>query len=811
MRRQSRAGKECGASKDFATASILKLTIVLSARPGTYSNETGLRKSEDCLACPPGWYCDGLGLTAPRGLCDPGFYCSGRSNTSAPQGLGSLYHGDIGGPCLPGGYCPIGSSHPTHCPSGRYNNRTGSESQEACEPCDPGFFCSGTNNAYPTGPCAAGYYCTGGARVATQHLAPKGHYTLVGAASPVACPPGTYNDRDAQSDCMECEAGFYCPISGMNETSTFPCPAGSYCEPGSVNPRQCPKGTYNPVQAQINASSCVLCDGGHYCLTEGLEHPTALCEAGYYCAEGAASPTPTDGVTGDVCPPGAYCPEGSASPRLCPPGTYYPTTSNRGNETSIYHEDPLPCLACPPGRACTQAGLVEPDADCEAGFFCRSTSRSTTPVCLKNSPSGECLFGVCPEGHFCPPRTVEPIPCMNGTFMNHTGAEECYDCPRGFFCDPSDPRHYFDCPVGHYCPARTDATIPKCPAGRFGARTLLGAVDECTVCPGGSYCSTAGLAEPDGQCQAGYYCPPGSRDQFGMTADSVEHECPAGSYCPQNSTVPLPCPPGTYNPITGLTDVSECLPCDNGYFCFGYGLTRPTGRCHGGFYCNRGNQDPAPYSGVHFDTARGLMIGGDICPQGTFCGNGTWLPNACAAGTYAQSVGQTECDLCPAGYFCDGNTTTYHQSPCPPGYFCPPGTQYNTQFPCPAGKYSNHTRRQDIDDCVDAPAGFYVSGTGQSSITGQCEAGFYCLPGSATPTPNCTDGGNDLHCPFGGICEPGTYCPSGSGYPRPCEPGSYCLGGSGELTGECAPGFYCVQVRRDAHTRAQRSIHGHAC
>ena len=44
-------------------------------RLGTFGNNTGVRRLEDCATCDPGYYCDGFGLTAPTGPCDPGYYC----------------------------------------------------------------------------------------------------------------------------------------------------------------------------------------------------------------------------------------------------------------------------------------------------------------------------------------------------------------------------------------------------------------------------------------------------------------------------------------------------------------------------------------------------------------------------------------------------------------------------------------------------------------------------------------------------------------------------------------------------------------
>lgn len=52
-----------------------------------------------------------------------------------------------------------------------------------------------------------------------------------------------------------------------------------------------------------------------------------------------------------------------------------------------------------------------------------------------------------------------------GTFMNNTGAAECFECPERYYCDGSTPRGYTDCPVGHYCPAGTDASYIDCPSG----------------------------------------------------------------------------------------------------------------------------------------------------------------------------------------------------------------------------------------------------------------------------------------------------------------------------------------------------------
>jgi len=48
--------------------------------------------------------------------------------------------------------------------------------------------------------------------------------------------------------------------------------------------------------------------------------------------------------------------------------------------------------------------------------------------------------------------------------------------------------------------------------------------------------------------------------------------CTAGHYCPESSANPSPCPIGTYNKQTGLTQSAECAECPNGYACPSEGL-----------------------------------------------------------------------------------------------------------------------------------------------------------------------------------------------------------------------------------------------
>ena len=139
---------------------------------------------------------------------------------------------------------------------------------------------------------------------------------------------------DSQDSCKTCPPGFYCDATLQNDTfcthgvqNPQPCPMGHYCPSGTNYATEygCPNGTFSDQIGLQASSDCTPCSGGMYCDREALTAPYGRCEAGYFCLSGSSSPTPTDGVTGDICPVGTYCPEGSNKTYDCPPGTYNPT------------------------------------------------------------------------------------------------------------------------------------------------------------------------------------------------------------------------------------------------------------------------------------------------------------------------------------------------------------------------------------------------------------------------------------------------------------------------------------------------------
>ena len=59
-----------------------------------------------------------------------------------------------------------------------------------------------------------------------------------------------------------------------------------------------------------------------------------------------------------------------------------------------------------------------------------------------------------------------------------------------------------------------------------------------------------------------------------------------GFFCPTGSTIPQPCPSGSFGNSSGVKRSEECTPCPAGEYCSGYGLIEPSGPCDAGFYCS---------------------------------------------------------------------------------------------------------------------------------------------------------------------------------------------------------------------------------
>ena len=778
--------------------------------------------SLDTFKCNPGYEC-GIGVITGRPMIDAAENC----RDGAGAGCGQL--------CRAGHYCDIGTKlgqsiangGPVPCPDKFYYSGTGARTEADCIPCLAGFKCdwSSLGNVLPVDPeqstqCQPGFYCRDGEEIPC----PVGHYCpTIGLGSPLACPPGTYQDGTESQTCNLCPEGYFCsdvngPIA-IDPTSdpSLLCPVGYYCEAGTYNQFQnpCPRGTYGDVTGLIGDSEdsfgdngCKACWPGKVCDKQGMtaadQTNTINCAPGIYCAGGAKHI-----LDGEECQLGHFCPAGMTAydtSNMCPPNTF----GKRTGLQKIEH-----CSPCPGGKVCSDAGLTETllqdtQYDCPAGSYC--------------NPSITGSIQTCPRGHRCPERQDRPIPCEIGYYQENPGQEECEPCPAGKVCNSRgmDSNSLEPCPIGWYCPEGSHSTCSP----EYDPVNCNATVTNMKLCEIGHYCP--GDVANQIPCEAGKWalsfgqsscddCP------AGMFCDGTGYlPCPVGKYCGIAETNPTDCPAGTYsqsNFITfddssgqsfnfGLKSASECTPCPGGQYCIGG--SNPPESCADGEYCQFGvrapgigNPDPGRDSSC--DLSHPFPELGGRCEAGFQCDTPpTAIQVPCPAGSYGTDG--TSCEPCPAGYYCPiGSTsgtntdTDYDQNPCPAGYYCEVGTADFRDTPCPAGQYSEVTLLRSVDGCELCPAQKYCptrAAGDQVNPEGDyqnndCAPGHYCLRGSAHQKPNDIFANNENF----GYCEAGFKCPAGATAPVLCDNGEVCdrnfISGDGDGVEVCPPGFFC--------------------
>ncbi|CAH1789583.1 unnamed protein product [Owenia fusiformis] len=808
-------GSYCPEGSDFPTP----------CPEGTYSNAYNLHAEIQCLNCTGGYYCNETGLTVVTGPCLPGYYCP----------VGSKRADEV--PCTEGYYCELATLDPAPCPNGTYSNITLLSDISQCTDCTPGYYCNGLGLVEVSGPCKAGYYCPLGSSLETEIICPEGQHCPQGSATPKDCPPGSYTDSQGESSCIECPEGYYCipenVIPGDPSSVMVSCPEGFYCPNGtSYDWQSCPSGTYSNVRGLAEAVQCTPCDAGWYCQGNNLTSPTGQCDSGFWCLSGAdrANPYMVNGsqcptntvhpIIGGICPPGAECIVGTSTPVACLAGYYQDLTTQNdckdcpagywcyanttdytpnvcpaGYYCELNTPDPLytpcpngtfnnvtgrpslaDCLPCSPGMYCHGPGNAYPTGECAEGWYCTNGSADA----MTTSDGGECQ-----PGTYCPQGSYEPIPCTAGSFCNISGlALPVALCDPGYYCPigsvlPTE----VDCPVGHFCPQGSDIPEP-CRNGTYGPGTRLTSQADCTPCDAGSYCNETGASSVSGDCDPGYYCPPGQ-----TSPTPFDYPCTAGHFCLTKSPLPTICPSGTYQNELGKYD---CKTCPEGYFCdnsFGPVTDLSNSSCPTGHYCLSGTtfstQYPCPPSTFNNLTRKVSADQCMDCPPKYYCLGGLGEPHG----------------FCAPGYYCNGSQSQVNPPDfiCPIGNYCPEGSDRPT--PCPEGTMSNGLGNTNFSDCDPCKPGRYCTPlSSQNGISLPCSAGFICLIGSNVPNP--TDTVKGYICPVGHKClegavvetpcDKGTYQPqTGQGACLSCPAGTTCPDQGMNETVICPPGFYC--------------------
>lgn len=793
---------------------------------GTYGSEKGLSSPLCSGLCPWGFYCP-PGSLRPKDLScgdDARLYCP--EGSTHPQAVGQGYFASdsqalVGGGygsqtiCTHGFFCVNGIR--SLCPGGRH----GGLPQEIRPLC--------------SGPCLAGFFCPPGSILSTQFTCNRtDQYCPEGSAAPHQVSVGyfTFGLRNTSI--------FYLPDDLNAGRKVFPdddlvlgelrigqeiCPPGSYCLSDGVS-RLCPAGRYGSVSG-LSIARC----SGH-------------CEAGYYCPEGSVSPRQLPCGNASV-----FCPIGSAEPQLVYLGHY--SVDANGLDSEISAETRSAERRCEPGFYCQRGirrqcpagrygetfGLDEPfcSGGCAPGYYCPTGSSSAFEVRCGDA------------NRYCPANSSRPLWVSDGYYSIGNNVSTRYDqrpAPPGSYATQG---LLYPCPAGRFG-ARSALTTAEC-SGECSVPGFYCPVGSLSpyqrVCGGDDRYCEAGTFAPV-LVQRGFYtgdyqdesCPPGRWRNLTVPV-SYYQDLPGGfSFLP--TTNPLPpcelCPEGSYKLVTG-DDISLCLPCNKRHAMSS--SDRVTCQClevYLGNYialfnlstglCDRIEEDAVAYLDwhqIHLNTSltRSREF---VCTPGHYCSEG--LRYACPAGTFGDLPEETRptcAGQCAAGYFCElGSASPFNErcggadricptgSPlpilvpagyfsnedvaedvrfsmaaCPPGYYCPgDGRRYQ----CPAGTFASHTGSATAECEGLCERGYYCHSGSDSARQHRCgNASFYCVAGSASPTPatpgfyTITTGSNAgeqaLWDPFNRTqsaelpCEPGYYCTAGIKYP--CPPGSF--------------------------------------
>lgn len=729
---------------------------------GTYNDLSGITQQSDCKACPVGYFCDQKGQTTFSKKLPAGYF-SENTGLSVPNPTNI---GTTQGTCLTGHYCEEGTSTPTACPAGTYNDARGATSSSDCLNCPPGEYCSQGGWTYaelvanPTihGTCDPGFVCYPGSTVPNPNdnimgiICPRGYYCPAGTFAQIPCPTGSYAPNQEQSVCTDCPAGQYCSTAAMS--TTFTCTQGHYCPLNTPQPLACPVGTYNTNTGSQASTDCTPCPAQYYCDEEGMVdfNTNKRCAAGYICQGGADSAYPITTLETEnnhKCPTGHFCVQGATSKSQCLAGTF----QNSFAQSS--------CKDCPPGYYCGNSGLSAPDGPCDAGSMCYGGATTAAPT---DGTTGE----VCPIGAFCEAGSAKSVTCADGTKSTATGLAVCTNCDAGTWCTGSVE---YACPSRRYCVAGS-VRGQICDAGTYndGSVANLTQASDCSSCPARYYCID-GIAGSD-FCEAGYICGGGatSPTQTGVFGTDTNYICPEGRYCLKagatNTNGPTTCSDSKYTYGTGNDALDDCLSCAAGTYC-------PT-------------TSFSPFA----------------CPAGSFCIRGSTTHTQCPINTVRTTTNaeyERHCAQCPLGFFCNAvGLATTTGADCSTGKFCPIGT--SAEVNCPSGYYRNSVGAGTAADCTQCPVGYYcpegsVNPTacvnGQrceagSSLPKVCEAGVFCQVVGGTPYMTFTSCTAGYHCPQGATAEVAcagldtSLCPAGSrfegGQSTTCPAGQYLSG-----------------------------------
>ncbi|KAL8456161.1 hypothetical protein Emag_000007 [Eimeria magna] len=613
------------------------------------------------------------------------------------------------------------------------------------------------------------------------------------------------------------------------EPTTF-CKHGEYCPPGSKAPLDCPP--------------------NHFCNTVKLIEPSGPCNAGFICISRSTTPRPTgneagaaceENMNGRPCKKGHYCPA-PASPLIA--GTGFGGTGGEGLPASqSYLMLPSNTVMDPETRdiyiadfrnfaikrvsgATGRNAVVKYDVISSSfSIVGPISSIASKPLGLALDTSCSHLYVADSANHRVLKYTLDAatVDTIAGQDANKQISPDQLNSPSGVAI--SDNLLYI-ADTGNRRIVEVDVRQPQISRIVAGEGALaLEAVNQLPfveqeaseitlkmpvsvaladdqgeivlVISDAKARADEGLAEPQGPCDAGYYCPPGS-------TEPTAEECSPGHYCIAHTELT--------DVTTDLEAASMASTATSGWF---RNAAKTAYRSTAGMkkplcLVDEHNQEvlalelekPMDLTKIRIDSElnqppENNSIGFAKC-DATFLFSGPVTQKKCPAGTFQPDAGATQCTTCPAGHYCD-EFGLVQPKECRAGFYCPAGSFQMAPFYCKLGWISVNAGASSDIGCEPCKAGHFCATRGGTEPTGVCAAGYYCTGGSWTPTPAAEmlhpDTGEIVN--VGDICPPKTFCTQGASEPEPCPAGTFSeeLGlVSEDACTVCAPGFGCVSA-----------------
>lgn len=442
---------------------------------------------------------------------------------------------------------------------------------------------------------------------------------------------------------------------------------------------------------------------------------------------------------------------------------------------------------------------------CSLGHYCIDGKMKPCPAGTYGNTVGlfsKVCSGACPEGYYCPEKTIIPMKCGSEHVYCPLGSSFPLKVPLGYYSFGNPNSHAVVtevqhgvriCERGHYC---RDGRRESCAGGRYGVSEGLSDPNCTGVCPMGFYCPPSSIYPTSRPCNPNNpkeFCPEGSEHPSsvfkgyyavnntlllgagGGFAD--QRICPMGSYCIDG--LRFLCPAGRFGDILGSVNASCSDACLVGFYCPPGSISKiqiPCGSNHQ--YCPESSAYPTPVSAGHYTVTLSQIsniddVNFNYTTEPDFDGWNYWANNDHNYQIIERAENASLGAYSKLYYY--NSMRKGNQTICEPGYYC---LSDGIRRKCPGGRYGS------------------TSGLSDALCSGPCPAGYYCPEGSSDPTLH-ECGNHSVYCPVGAHSplhvSAGWYTAGGltantSTTERKCEPGTYCSGDG--IVRLCAPGRY---------------------